>query len=200
MNGLGNRYVKTSLIAYLDSFVRTGEIDSVDDHADLQARLTHMSQNIIDYWEPVKQWSAYVTVFARYGQALSIAAIAAASVTYAAFRLKVEKDEQDKATHIHGQLEWRSTFKRGVREKEILKVLQMLSRAEGFTGVNIRNLYEEENDRRVSPQELKDILTYAEDYGLVKRKLGSVDGRPVVLWKNAGIHIASKREATGSGI
>ena len=105
-NGWGNRYVKTSLIAYLNTFVRTGEINGVDDHTKLQEQLTLMSRNIINYWQPAKQWSAYLVVFAQYGQALSIAAIVGASVIFLAFQLRADREERGKALSIHKQLTW----------------------------------------------------------------------------------------------
>lgn len=184
-NGWGNRYVKTSLITYLDSFAKTGEINGVNDHAKLQDRLISMSQNIINYREPVKQWSAYIVVFAQYGQTLSIASIVGASILFVSFQLKMRRDKEQGALSIHKQLVWHSSFKGREMEREILKVLQILNESEGRTGREITESYKRDTSRGIHEQEMTKILGYAEDYGLIEKIMKVKDGRPVFLWRNA---------------
>lgn len=178
-----SRYVKTSMMVYLDSFVKTGEIGAVNEYAQLDSKLVSMAQNIIEYWEPVKEWSAYMVVFAQHGRTLSMAIIISASFLVALLHFKNERDAKNQAESTYRQLVWYSTFSE--KEKQILRVLEMIDEKEGITGTELSKTYEDKTGNRIEPEELAEIMRFAEEYGLIRKGIKSKDGKPVLLWRRS---------------
>jgi len=176
-----NRYIKTSIIAYLESFIRTGEITSVNDHTRLESKLTSIAQNIITYWEPAKTWSAFVVAVAGWGQTLAIATMIASSSLVTILHLKKRRDKEETAKTVHKQLTWHSTFSK--EEREILKVLETLAKVERSTGTELAESYKSETGKEIEPKKLMELMTHAERYQLLTKGILNREGNPTLFWK-----------------
>jgi exosortase len=176
-----DRYVKTSLTAYLDSFVKTGEIKSLNEYAPLEAKMVSMAKSIIDHWEPAKTWSAFIIVFAQWGQTLAVASIIAPSALVTVLYLMKENDLKRQSSSVHKRLTWYAMSSK--KEAETLKILEALAEKGEATGIELVDLYERKSGRKLSPAELDEAIRYAEKNGLAKKEIRIIDGRPVLYWK-----------------
>jgi hypothetical protein len=181
-----NRYVKTSIVAYLNNFVKTGEMTSISDYTKLESKLASIAQNIITYWEPAKTWSAFVVAFAGWGQTLSIATMIASTSIATILHLKTRREEEKAAKSTYKQLTWHSSFSK--EEKEISKVLEALVELEEATGIDLAKAYREKTGKKIRPRELIEIIRHAERYQLLTREILSQEGNPTLFWK---AHLAS---------
>jgi len=178
-----NRYVKTSIIVYLDNFVKTGEIGSLSDYTKLESKLVSIAQNIIVYWEPVKAWSDFVVAFAGWGQSLSIITMIASSFVVAMLYLKRSREESRAAQSTYKQLTWHSAFSK--EEKEIIKVIEILDQKGNSTAIELAKLYKEKTRKKIDLKKLGEIMRHAERYGLIKKEMVNLDGKPVIKWKTS---------------
>jgi exosortase len=176
-----NRYVKTGLIAYLDLFVKTGEISSVNDYASLEENLTRMAEAIINYWEPVKQWSAYTVIFGQYGQAYAIASVAMASTLYIFLYIRKRRRIEDMARSTYKQLLFYSTFSE--EEKDALKVLEALSDKMDATAAELEEAVQQKTGKRMRPEEILKMLEHLERHGLVESAVIEKGKDPVLAWR-----------------
>jgi len=176
----GNRYVKTSIIAYIDNFVRTDEIKGVSEYAKLENKLISKAQEIVEYWKPVQAWSTFVIAFAHWGQTLAIVTIIAASFSAAILYVKKLKDQGRMAYSIYKQLTWYSTFSK--EDKEIQKVLEVLAE-EKLTGVDLAETYKRKDDKKIEPAKLTRIIQHLEETGLIKKEITIKDGKPKLSWR-----------------
>jgi exosortase len=176
-----SRYVKTSLLAFLDTFVSTGEIKSVDDYTLLEENMTLMAQDIINHWEPVKQWSALTVAFAGWGQILAIFSIMASTGFITILQFKNTRDVEKKAQSSFKQLLWHTTFSK--EEKEIQKVLETLKQKERMTLLELADVYKQETNRTINPEKLIEIINHVEEYNLVKKEIINENDKPVIMWR-----------------
>jgi len=178
-SGWGHKYVKTSLIAYADSFARTGEIESPQDYSKLEDKLYSMAQTVASHWEPAKAWSPIVILFAQWGQAL-----AAITILFAAFMAAYRlwwREGGDSAS-LYKQLVWYSSFSK--EEKETLDVVETLTKTGESTGKALANAHRKLLGKTVKLNRLIEILKHAEESGLVERDVIIVEDRPVLVWKS----------------
>jgi len=180
-NAWANRYIKTSIIAYLNNFMKTGEITSLDDYTKLENKLASIAQNIITYWEPAKTWSAFVVTFAGWGQNLSIATMIASTSLVTIWHLKRQREEEKTARSVFKQLTWHSTFSE--EEREVLKVLEALAEKERSTGSELSRSYEKGTGQKIKPERLMEIIGHAEDFELVGKQISNEQGNPTLLWR-----------------
>jgi len=176
-----NRYTKTSIIAYLDQFIRTGELGSLNDYPKLENKLASIAQSIITYWEPAKTWSAFVVAFAGWGETLAMITMITSSSIVIVLHLKKRIKEQRRAQSIYKQLTWHSTFSK--EEKEILGVLETLAETERSTGAQLVSSYEKKTGKKIEPEKLIEIIRHAQQFGLIKKGIVDQGDDPSLLWR-----------------
>jgi len=178
-SGWGHKYVKTSLVAYADSFARTGEIESPQDYSKLEDKLYSVAQAVASHWEPAKAWSPIVILFAQWGQAL-----AAITILFAAFMAAYRlwwREGGDSAS-LYKQLVWYSTFSK--EERETLDVVETLTRTGQSTGTALADAHRKLLGKTVKLNRLIEILKHAEESGLVERAITIREDRPSLAWKS----------------
>jgi len=177
-SGWEQKYVKTSLIAYADSFARTGEIESPQDYPKLEEKLYSTAQTVASHWEPAKAWSPLLILLAQWGQALAVITILSVAFM-AAYQLWWK--EGGESASLHKQLVWYSSFSK--EEKETLDTVETLTKTGESTGTALANAYHKLVGKTVKLNRLIEILKYAEESGLVKRAIRIREDRPVLVWK-----------------
>ena len=177
-----NRYVKTSIVAYLNNFVKTGEMRSINDYTKVENKLASIAQNIITYWEPAKTWSAFVVAFAGWGQTLAIATVTASSSLVAFSYLIRRAKERKIARSIYKQLTWHSSFSK--EEKEILEALETLDEGNS-TGMELARLHESKTGERIEPKKLVEMIKHAEEFQLVEKEIVIDKDSPTLVWKTS---------------
>jgi len=178
-----NRYVKTSIIAYLSNFVETGEIRSLDDYNRLESKLASIARNIVTYWEPVKAWSDFVVAFAGWGQTMAILTMIVSSSISLILHLKRRREEEERAGSNHKQLIWHSAFSK--EEREILEILEVLAEEERSTGIQLSKSYEEKTGKRIKPAKLMGMMMHAEKFGLAKKEIIGKENSAELVWRTS---------------
>jgi len=177
-SGWGLKYVKTSIIASVDTFVKTGEISNPDEYSELEKKLLSVAQSIASFWEPAKDWSIVVLSFAKWGLALSTIAIIVPVAIY------VTKTWQKRKNNIqlYKQLTWYSSFQE--EEKQTKKIVDILAKNGKSTGAAIAKSFQKLTGKPIEISNFFKKLRYAEEYGLIKRDIINREDEPFLVWKS----------------
>jgi len=177
-----NKYIKTSLIAYVDSFIRTGEVSDPSDYAKLEVRLLSMARAITDQWLPATTWSAFLVAFAYRGQSLALATVAIASFVAIILFLTRRRKEEREAEISQKRLGWYSIS--SGEERVVLEIIKTLREKGESTILELSNVYESRKGESVVPQELLRIMRRAEESHLVAKALVVTDGQLFLAWRS----------------
>ncbi len=175
------RYLKTSLIAYLDSFVRTGEINNVEQNESIENILMTIAQNIIEYWEPVKTWSGIIVAFSEWGQTLAISTFLISLVFPKTFSLFMRRGKDSQTQSRYKQLVWHSTFSR--KEKLLLETLDILGKQGTMTTIELAKLIQQKTAEKFNTETFLEILDQAEKNGFIQKTMENRDSKPMLVWK-----------------
>jgi len=167
------RYMKTSLLVYLDDLTESEEYPKIENE------LLSIATDIAVSWEPVKTWSIFTPLFAKWAPTIIFSAITASLLVKLVFEMQKRKN---KAT-LYKKVKLSSRFIE--EDKKTLMIVEILRKHGKATDKEIFELYKKVSKESIDFNDFLEILKYAENEGLIERDIKNSRDEGLLVWKIA---------------
>jgi exosortase len=173
-NTAQQKRVKISLVVYPKS---------PQDVLATEEQLLPFATEIVNYWQPMKTWSATALILSQYGDYLTIAtsSLLAIPVIFTAYE---RRRERNKNSIIYQKL--------SLTDRQIIDTVQQTEKTTTPTLENIYSNYKNTTNNNIKKDEMLESLAKAVRIGLVSDQIVNWQDEPVQVWKaNINRHIKS---------
>lgn len=161
------KYVKLSLIVYPKDSDNISEIETL---------LYPFAQAIINYWQPVKTWSLISLMIAQNGGILTAIPTTLLALILISNLIQMQRDKKSNLK-VYNQLGQQE-------EKIILQATYEASKKDKPTTSTIAAHYQKLTSKTIELKAIIQKLKQAENLGLVKQDIASVEDQPFMVWKS----------------
>jgi len=180
----GPRYAKISLLIYLEDLIESGEIEKVEEYPKIESKLLPIAQDIAIFWEPVRKWSIFTPLFAKWAPVIIFSAIA----TSLFIKVMLELQKRKNRARSYKRVKLASRFVE--KDKKALTIVEILRKHGKATGKEVFELYKKVSRESIDFNDFLQILKYAEDQGLIERDIKNSRDEGLLVWKT---EIASRK-------
>lgn len=178
------RYIKISLLVYLEDLIESGEINGVEEYPKIESKLLSMARDISVYREPVKRWSIFTPLFAKWAPVIIFSAITTSLFIKAMLEIQKRKNK----ARLYRRVKLSSRFIE--KDKKVLMIIEILRKHGKATAKEIFELYKKASKESIDFNDFFEILKYAENGGLIERDIKNSKDEGLLVWKTG---TASKR-------